>query len=41
MFQSMHFTAKTRQKTNAFKPEVIEKLQNIVVAENIVVEPEK
>ncbi|MCY7345995.1 MAG: hypothetical protein LH614_07200 [Pyrinomonadaceae bacterium] len=41
MFQSIHFNAKPRAATNASKPEVIEKLQNIVVADNVLVEPSK
>jgi glycolate oxidase subunit GlcD len=41
MFQSIHFNAKPRATTNASKPEVIEKLQKIVGAENVLIEPEK
>ncbi|HEY0050578.1 MAG TPA: FAD-linked oxidase C-terminal domain-containing protein [Pyrinomonadaceae bacterium] len=41
MFQSIHFNAKPRRTTNASKPEVVEKLQKIVGAENVLVEPEK
>jgi glycolate oxidase len=41
MYQSIHFNAKSRQTTNASKPEVIEKLRQIVGAENVLVEPEK
>lgn len=41
MYQSIHFNAKPRATTNASKPEVIEKLQRIVGAENVLVEPEK
>jgi hypothetical protein len=41
MFQSIHFNAKPRAVTNASKPEVVEKLRQIVGAENILVEPEK
>jgi hypothetical protein len=41
MFQSIHFNAKPRAVTNASKPEVIEKLKQIVGAENVLVEPEK
>ena len=41
MFQSIHFNAKPRATTNASKPEVIEKLKQIVGAENVLVEPEK
>ncbi|MBA3633631.1 MAG: FAD-binding protein [Acidobacteria bacterium] len=41
MFQSIHFNAKPRATTNASKPEVLEKLQKIVGAENVLIEPEK
>jgi len=41
MFQSIHFNAKPRAVTNASKPEVLEKLNKIVGAENVLVEPEK
>jgi glycolate oxidase subunit GlcD len=41
MYQSIHFNAKSRQTTNASKPEVIEKLRQIVGAENVLVEPDK
>jgi glycolate oxidase len=41
MFQSIHFNAKPRATTNASKPEVFEKLQKIVGAENVLIEPEK
>ncbi len=41
MFQSIHFNAKPRAVTNASKPEVIEKLQEICGAANVLVEPEK
>ena len=41
MFQSIHFNAKPRAVTNASKPEVLEKLKQIVGAENVLVEPEK
>jgi glycolate oxidase len=41
MFQSIHFNAKPRATTNASKPEVIEKLKQIVGAENVLIEPEK
>ncbi|HVE59925.1 MAG TPA: FAD-linked oxidase C-terminal domain-containing protein [Pyrinomonadaceae bacterium] len=41
MYQSIHFNAKPRAVTNASKPEVIEKLKQIVGAENVLVEPEK
>ncbi len=41
MFQSIHFNSKGRTTTNASKPEVQEKLKQIVGAENVLVEPEK
>jgi glycolate oxidase len=41
MYSSIHFTSKGRKTTNASKPEVIEKLRQIVGVENILVEPEK
>ncbi len=41
MYQSIHFNAKPRATTNASNPEVIEKLKQIVGAENVLVEPEK
>lgn len=41
MFESIHFNSKGRATTSASKPEVIEKLQKIVGAENVLVEPEK
>ncbi len=41
MYSSIHFTAKPRAVTNASKPEVIEKLKEIVGAENVLVEPDK
>jgi hypothetical protein len=41
MFQSIHFKAKPRAVTNASKPEVLEKLKQIVGAQNVLVEPEK
>ena len=40
MYQSIHFNDKPRAVTNASKPAVIEKLKQIVGAENILVEPE-
>ena len=39
MYQSIHFNAKPRATTNASKPEVLEKLKQIVVPENVLVEP--
>ena len=39
MFQSIHFNSKGRAVTNASKTEVVEKLKNIVGAENILVKP--
>ncbi|MDQ3129885.1 MAG: FAD-binding protein [Acidobacteriota bacterium] len=41
MYSSIHFNAKPRATTNASKPEVIEKLQQIVGAENVLTNPEK
>lgn len=41
MYQSIHFNDKPRAITNASKPEVIEKLRQIVGAENVLVEPDK
>src|SRR5918995_3586602 len=41
MYQSIHFNAKPRAVTNASKPEVIEKLREIVGDDNVVVAPEK
>ncbi len=41
MYSSIHFQSKPRAVTNASKPEVIEKLKQIVGAENVLVEPEK
>ncbi|CAN5856297.1 FAD-linked oxidase C-terminal domain-containing protein [soil metagenome] len=41
MYSSIHFQSKPRAITNASKPEVIEKLKQIVGAENVLVEPEK
>lgn len=41
MYQSIHFNDKPRAITNASKPEVIEKLRQIVGSENVLVEPEK
>ena len=41
MYQSIHFNSKGRAVTNASKPEVIEKLRQIVGAENVLTEPDK
>lgn len=41
MFESIHFNSKGRAVTNASKPEVVEKLKQIVGAENVLVEPDK
>jgi glycolate oxidase len=41
MFQSIHFKAKPRATTSASKPEVVERLKQIVGAENVLVKPEK
>jgi len=41
MFESIHFSSKGRATTAASKPEVIDKLREIVGAENVLVDPEK
>ncbi len=41
MYQSIHFNAEPRRATNASKPEVVEKLRQIIGAANVLVEPEK
>lgn len=41
MYSSIHFKSKPRATTSASNPEVIEKLKQIVGAENVLVEPEK
>ena len=41
MYSSIHFHSKPRQTTTASKPEVIERLQQIVGAANVLVEPSK
>lgn len=41
VFESIHFSSKGRAKTNASKPEVLEKLRIILGDENVVVDPEK
>lgn len=41
MFQSIHFESRGRKITNASKPEVLEKLRQIVGAENVVVDPDR
>ncbi|MCD9187100.1 MAG: FAD-binding protein [Pyrinomonadaceae bacterium] len=41
MYSSIHFNSKGRATTNASKPEVLEKLKNIVGAENVLVDAEK
>lgn len=41
MFESIHFKSKGRATTNASKPEVLERLRNIVGDDNVVVEPDK
>ncbi len=41
MFKSIHFNSKGRAVTNASKPEVIERLKQIVGAENVLTNPEK
>ena len=40
-YKSIHFNSKGRVTTNASKPHVLEKLNAIVGAENVVVDPEK
>ncbi len=41
MYSSIHFKAKPRRRTNASKPEVLERLKQICGAANVLVEPEK
>lgn len=41
MYSSIHFSSKGRATTNASKPEVLEKLREIVGAENVLVDAEK
>jgi len=41
MYSSIHFNSKGRATTNASKPEVLEKLREIVGAENVLVDAEK
>ncbi len=41
MYSSIHFQSKPRATTNASTPKVIERLEEIVGAENVLVEPEK
>ncbi|MFT3743402.1 MAG: FAD-linked oxidase C-terminal domain-containing protein [Pyrinomonadaceae bacterium] len=41
MFESIHFNSKGRATTSASKPEVLEKLREIVGAENVVVDAER
>lgn len=41
MFESIHFSSRGRQSTNASKPEVLEKLRAIVGPESVVVDAEK
>lgn len=38
MYQSIHFDSKPRSTTNASKPEVVERLQKIVGAANVLIE---
>ncbi len=40
-YSSIHFNSKGRTTTNASKPEILEQLQKIGGAENILIEPEK
>ena len=41
MYESIHFRAKGRATTNASKPEVLDRLREIVGAENVIVDPDK
>src|SRR5881275_2077406 len=41
MFSSIHFESRGRATTSASRPEVLEKLKQIVGAENVLVDPEK
>ncbi len=41
MFESIHFNSKGRRATSASKPEVLDKLRDIVGAENVVIDSEK
>ena len=41
MFESIHFTSKGRATTSASKPEVLEKLREIVGSQNVIIDPEK
>ena len=41
MFESIHFSSHGRATTNASKPEVLDKLREVVGAENVIVDPEK
>ena len=41
MFESIHFASRGRATTNASKPEVLDRLREIVGAENVVVDPDK
>jgi glycolate oxidase len=41
MYESIHFSSKGRATTNASRADVIEKLREIVGAENVLVDPEK
>jgi len=41
MFESIHFTSKGRARTNASKPEVLDKLRAMVGDANVIVDPEK
>src|SRR3954470_20130841 len=41
MYSSIHFNAKPRAVTNASKPEVLEKLKQIVGTENVLVDPDR
>ena len=41
MFESIHFESRGRATTNASKPEVLDRLREIVGADEVVVDPEK
>jgi glycolate oxidase len=41
MFESIHFNSHGRATTNASKPEVLDKLREIVGPDNVIVDPEK
>ena len=41
MFESIHFEAGGRKTTNASKPEVLEKLRDIVGTDNVIADPDE